>query len=257
MSKLKIKRIFIKDEQGKFYRICGITNTKDATGEYYVKILFPDQKNIPLIGTTNNEKLEIIDLEIVGSGVQEFTYHYKSGVSHYKASESEFVDQKRLLPKLSDFKGLFLLRYTIHLIDFLKPYKESDVSPDDLVLNDIFCGRSRDFEFGIYADPDIRMTNVGPAKQLKLYVWELDEPNVYMGLCDLEYLNNFEAPSIATQIFRYDDPVTFLSPLKNYYSFLDYIKLLLTSLLMFTLVSVKSFYEKAANFQTKRGSEKN
>ena len=38
MNKFNIKRILIKDQKDNYYRICGISNPKDYTGEYYLKI---------------------------------------------------------------------------------------------------------------------------------------------------------------------------------------------------------------------------
>lgn len=87
MSKLAIKRIFIRDLNGKYYKICGISNPKDHFREYYVKILFPTFEHTSWIGQERDANFNPTSYEEYKTDIEEFTYHYNGGVAHYKATD--------------------------------------------------------------------------------------------------------------------------------------------------------------------------
>ena len=84
MNRLEKIRIFLTDVYGNYYRIASIANPKDHKGEYYLKMMFPDIKGIPLISGRHEKGGDIKRLNLEPGGVQEFTYHYRSGISHFK-----------------------------------------------------------------------------------------------------------------------------------------------------------------------------
>lgn len=210
MNKLKVQRVLIKDNKGNFYRICNISNPKDRYGEYYVKLIFPEFRGVPLLGETNDKYGGVLHVEFVPDGIQEFTYHYKSGVSHFKSSSDEYSDQKKNLPKLGDFKGLHLLRFTIFSLDYFEYYPSNKICRGDLVLKHKFNGLPRVFEMALFADPRIIHINVSKDRSLANYDWEIDEKGVYFSISDMEYKKNPKDNKYVTKLFRYDDPVLFL-----------------------------------------------
>lgn len=211
-NKLDIKRVLIVDENGNYFRICGISNPVDYKGEYYIKVVLPDFKGTPLLAEINGRKGEVVGETRMESDVQEFSYHYKSGVSHFKRSSDNYVDQKKDLPKLSDFNGLHLFRYTIFALDGFKKFPTNKITDNDLILKNKFVGLPRMLDIAITADPNIHYINVSEHKSLSNYQWEMNEKGVYFSISDLEFISVPKHLNRYTELFRYDDPTFFFQP---------------------------------------------
>jgi len=219
MNRLQIRRVIIKDLGGNYYRICNICNPIDKYKEPYLKIMFPDLKYDMFIETSNDAELNITGRKLVSKRINEFSYHYINGISHYKSSSKEYYDQGKNLPKLKEKILINILRISIHSISGLKPFNKIKVTNKDLVLNNIFDGNSRCLEFQLSSDPDIRIINVGPTKQLAIYEWKLDQSETYLCLSDDVYLVIPDGISLI-DIFKYNDPSIVLNMPKFSFKFL-------------------------------------
>ncbi|MCX6726736.1 MAG: hypothetical protein NTY75_02855 [Candidatus Shapirobacteria bacterium] len=215
-NKLDIKRVLIVDEFGNYFRICGMSNPIDYKGEYYVKVVLPDFKGIPLLAEINGRKGEVVGESRMESDVQEFSYHYKSGVSHFKRSSDNYIDQKTNLPKLSDFNVLHLFRYTIFSLYGFKQFPRSKITDNDLILKDKFVGLPRMLDIAITADPDIHYINVSEHKPLNNYQWDMAEKGVYFSIGDLEFVSIPKKQNRLTELFRYDDPTEYFRGPKSH-----------------------------------------
>lgn len=208
MSKLPIRNVIVRNTKGDYFRVCSFANLVDRSNEYYIKLLFPDIRDIPLIGDTTNEKLKVVKRELMADGVQEFTYHYHSGVAHYKANNALYVDQAKKLPSLKNSKALHLIHYVIYTLAIFKPVEEKSITEKDILIKDPYNGMPRTFEFTISSDPDVRMTNIGPHSLISINTFSLTEPGVYMTICDLEH-KTLDTRYII-QLHRDNDPLGFL-----------------------------------------------
>lgn len=208
MSKLPIRNVIIRDKEGNYFRICSFANPTDHSGEYYIKLLFPDIRDIPLIGDTTNKQKKVIKRELMADGVQEFTYHYQSGVAHYKADSSLYVDQIRKLPNLDKSNALHLIYYSIFTLALFKRIDDKSISDEDILIKNNYNGMPRTFEFTISSDPDVRITNIGPHQLLSVTTYPLTENGIFMTICVLEHKK--KDPRYIVQLHRDDDPTGFL-----------------------------------------------
>lgn len=205
LKKLRLQRIFLKDSEGNHFRICSFANTRDKAGEFYIKLLFPDTRNIPLLTETYGKDLSVKDREILLSGVQEFSYHYYGGVAHFKDNPESPVDRKTGLPTILDYPALHLLRYEVYSVFPFEPHNSSEVA-DGFVLPLIFDDKPRAFEFVVSTESNIDVVNTENADHQKLYKFNLDDSGVNLFITDGFWLAKPSRPDVLTNIFRYDDP---------------------------------------------------
>lgn len=211
MNRLRTLRIFLKDEANNYYRIFNIANPKDKKGEYYLKIMFPDIKNIRLLTGSNTDKGIFKQQKPLENGVQEFTYHYRSGVSHFKDAEGH-IDQKKNLPTLIIYPALHLVRFIIRQLEPFKIKDSSKITEDDFVLPIKFDGRPRGFELAIskIAGGWNVINEVGK-EPIQTFKIPLEDPNISFHIADgiwsrepaVEQGNN-----TLFEIFRYEDPTS-------------------------------------------------
>lgn len=210
MAKLSIRRVFIRDFDGLYFEICGISNPKDHFGEHYVKIVFPKFEYTKLIAQERDDEFKPTSYDEFKTRVQDFTYHYNGGVAHYKTTLPGYMDQIRKLPTLHSSNALDLLTYTIFTLIPMHPVDKTKVNTTDFVLEYPFNEMPRDIQITMSADPDVKITNIGPSKLLNHTTFPLDEPNVYMTLCDYVRRERNDNPILVTQLYRASDPTRFL-----------------------------------------------
>lgn len=214
MSKLRTNKIFLKDQAGNYYRICSVANPKDYTGEYYLKIMFPDIKDIPLITGEHDEKGVVGKIGRLPKGLQEFSYHYRSGVSHFKDSSGR-VDRETNKPTLFSFPALHLVRFIVRSLALFGVKNGSEITGGDLVLPGVFDGRPRGFEFVISRLLGWSVTNEQGKEPIYSYKIILEDPNVSFYIAD----GIWNRPPIARgdtlfEIFRYTNPTENFSEVK-------------------------------------------
>ena len=183
MSQLDKIRIFIQDDKGNYYRICNVSNSLDSRGESYVKLMFPDIKGIPLSAGLHN-KGNVTPTTGHPNGIHEFTYHYRSGISHFKDGIDK-VDQKRNIPTLLNNAALHLLRFTIRTLDIFEVQDVSKVGSKDFVLPNPFDGNARALEFAVsrISGPWTVINDQGK-EPVNTYKIPLTDPNVSFHIAD-------------------------------------------------------------------------
>jgi hypothetical protein len=216
-NKLKKTRIFLKDNDGNHYRICSVSNPKDHKGEHYLKIMFPDIKGVPLLTGIHNRGT-VTPGERLAGGVQEFSYHYRSGISHFKDSNDR-IDSKKNRPTLITNPALHLLRYIIRSETIFKIQAASKITQNDFILPIPFNGTPRGFEFAIskVAGPWNVINDQGK-DPISTYKFPLDDPNVSFHISDAIWRRPplVKNPTLF-EIFTHDDPVRVFTfkPLKG------------------------------------------
>jgi hypothetical protein len=212
MNKMDFKRIFLKDEHNQYYRIFSIANEKDHKGEYYVKIIFPDIKNIPLITSKNDDEGTITETDFIIEGVSEFSYHYRAGISHFKNSLKR-IDQKRNAPTLFDNPALRLFRFVLYSLKSFNIQDVTKITEKDFVLPIVFDGKARGFELVISKIlGKLNATNIQGKDPVHTYKIILEDKNVSFHIADCLWNR---PPSVKGtplfEIFRYDDPANNIS----------------------------------------------
>jgi hypothetical protein len=140
-------RVLLRDSDSNFlHRIFSLCIWKDHKNEEYLKIILPDFSENGLIKSKLNEEHRFLVDQISSQGVmesfREFSYHFDSGISHFK-DNSKHIDQVRSLPKLNESRVLEVCRIGIGSIVSFAEKKDDDLSPDDLILPSPFDGRPR------------------------------------------------------------------------------------------------------------------
>jgi hypothetical protein len=212
MSKMVFKKIFIKDINGFYYHILSVANPKDSWGEFYLKVAFPGAKGLQITSADSNEEGMIGNFDVT-SGITEFTYHYRSGISHFK-NKNDYVDPKRNIPTLNKDFALQLFRYTIFLLDVYKPENNPIIINKDFVLPINFDKKARGLELAISrVKGPWKVTNTQGDEPVSTYILELEDPNVFFVLSDSVWnrgpMINMENPSF--EIFRYNNPIENIS----------------------------------------------
>jgi hypothetical protein len=205
MSKLNLQKLFLKDNNGRYFRICSFSNPKDKQGEYYLKMIFHDIGNLPMIGSFRDKDNNITGQEFMPGGIHEFTYHYWAGVSHYKNSSEGYVDSAKNLPTIKSFPAVHLLRCTVYDLKDFSPFNKNEISTNDLVVKRAYNGRPRGFEFFVSKDPEVIVKNEWTKGSVDLYKIDLEDKDVYFFIADGVWLRNPMGLS-GMEIFRYDDP---------------------------------------------------
>lgn len=209
ISKLNLKRVFLRDDKGNLYRIFAIANNKDHKGESYIKIIIPDIKDVPLITGKHNKGGIVTDLDRLNGGISEFSYHYRSGVSHLKDSKIH-IDQKRGIATLHEHQALHLVRFIIRSLDTFKIQKESKITENDFVLPIAFDGKPRGFELAISrTSGGWNIINEQGTDPVHTYKIGLTDPNVSFHIADsLWHRPPIQPGDCPFEIFRYDDPTS-------------------------------------------------
>lgn len=211
MNKLKTLRIFLEDGADNYYRIFNIANPKDKKGEYYLKIMFPDITNIRLLTGSNADDGIFKKQKPLENGIQDFTYHYRSGVSHFKDAEGH-IDQKKGLPTLITYPALHLVRFVVRQLEPFKIKDKSKIAKDDFILPIKFDGRPRGFEFAISRTTGgWNIINEVGKEPIQTFKIALEDQNVSFHIADGIWSRE---PAVEMgkntlfEIFRYENPTS-------------------------------------------------
>ena len=209
MAKYKKTNILIKDEQGVLYRLLSLGNWKDARGEYYIKMMFPDLKDTPLETAEHNKRGDITKMDFMFGGIQEFSFHYRAGVSHFKDANS-YIDSAKSKKSFVKFPAAFLLRFIIYRLDPFAIVSNSEITNDDFILPKTFDGRPRGLEFAISNTLQWAVQDEN-GKVVDTYKIPLEDKPIILAISDDIWTkppvtNGFSA----FEIFRYDDPTSSL-----------------------------------------------
>jgi hypothetical protein len=206
MKDTEFKRILLKDSFGDYYRICGAANTKDSKGEWYIKLVFPGIRNIPMIIAENDDSFNIVKENLILNGIQEFSYHYQVGLAHYKSAPRAFVDQEKSLPTLNDSPALHLIRYIIHTPLTFEMRDKTEIAKDDFVIPHEFNGRARSLEIFISKDFDVCAFSSQTARHIDLYRVNLRDPKIALFISDGFWMRRPISITSPLELFRYADP---------------------------------------------------
>ncbi|HLD92148.1 MAG TPA: hypothetical protein VI795_01990 [Patescibacteria group bacterium] len=141
MSNIQTVNLFLKNEKGDLYRIYKISHGNDKYGENYFKVMVPDLIGRKIYTHKTSKYIKPPDLKAFFSSKRElnidlfheYTYHYESGVAHFKNNRGNHLYQIKNLPVLHENKFLNFIRFIIHDLSRFKVYK-GRVTENDLVL---------------------------------------------------------------------------------------------------------------------------
>lgn len=141
IGKSKAVNILLKEDKGNLYRILKISHDKDKYGGNYFKAMIPDLIGKKINTHKSSKYIKPPDLKAFLSSKRrlntevfhEYTYHYESGVAHFKNSKGEHLYQIKNLPKLQDNKFVNFIRFVIHDLSKFKAYKKP-ITGNDLIL---------------------------------------------------------------------------------------------------------------------------
>jgi hypothetical protein len=206
MSKLKVRKVWLKDSDGNTHRIFNVANPRDSKGEFYIKIMFPDLAKQAVIGAHHDSDDNITHFDNEMSNFQEFTYHYLAGVSHYK-NQRDRIDVKRQLPTLKNFPIAHVLRLTLYDLEAFKPHSRFETGQDDLVIRSPFNKRlPRAFGIIVSADPDVRMFSSNDVAHIATHRMSMEDKNTHLFISDSVWFRPPITQQCSYEIFRYSDP---------------------------------------------------
>lgn len=147
---------FLVKSDERIYRLFSIMHEVDSHGEPYLKVI------VPSLISTSTSILELdhyihpIEQEslIANLGdyqveqIHELTYHYVSGVTHFKNTDNEHIGQSKDGPKLTNNKYLLISRLVFNNLEKAEIY-EKTVQKDSIVLELPFNHLGRLFEIYI------------------------------------------------------------------------------------------------------------
>jgi len=221
MPKLNITRVLLRDGSGGTYRPLSFACELDAAkSEPYFKVLFPDLKGKTIysdqVPDTKRAREHLIDpavATLMPTGADEITYHYDSGILHYKAS-GKAVKEWRGLPCLGNYGFIHLCRFTIHDLSQFAVRPVNNDTGTDMVLEHPFVGAPRIFNlYLISSDKVVELVNTDPQTRLLSVkrVSGLKDAKAELLVADYELLPPYP-PETGYSIFTYDDPTTPLRP---------------------------------------------
>lgn len=166
IGKSKSANILLKDDKGNLYRIFKIFHDKDKYGENYFKVMIPDLIGKQLNTHKTSKYIKPPDLKkffnskvvLNTDELHEYTYHYESGVAHFKNNQGKRPYQLKNLPKLQENKFLNFIRFVIHDLTKFKIYKKP-ITKKDLVLKLQLNGFGRLLNLYLLEDVNVKIIN--------------------------------------------------------------------------------------------------
>jgi hypothetical protein len=209
MPRPQFNKLFISDDTNVF-RLLGFEVMQDSHGEHYLKVVFPDLRSSAIhfqqvrTGPPGDLPLGQVD-ESPLQGITEFTYHYQSGVSHYKAG-STTVLEKRNLPSFQDDQPIHILRLTVFDLEAFSPYTKQR-SDKDFIAATPFDGHGR--VFGLYAlkrPGEVTVNEMDPLLDMRSFYQSTGfaDPDFALLIVDAAYRD--PTGLSGWNLFTYDDP---------------------------------------------------
>ncbi|GEM_PF-6273793 len=166
MKNPQVVNVILKDEKENLYRIFKISHERDKYGENYFKVMVPDLIGKQIITRKTSTYIKPPDLEkllgnVINLGAEEFheyTYHYESGVAHFKNSHGQYLHQMKNLPKLQENRFLNFIRFVIHDLGRFNIYKKQ-ITEKDLILELPLNDFGRIINLYLLEDVNIKLIN--------------------------------------------------------------------------------------------------
>ncbi|MFA5830009.1 MAG: hypothetical protein WC843_06000 [Candidatus Gracilibacteria bacterium] len=204
---LELQRLLIKDNQNNLFRILQFGPGLDEKNEPYVKICFPYFDNTRLYkmdqpGKVKDNLLSEFTPEYIS--INEFTYHYESGVSHFKFNNSH-TKQNKKLPTIKSKVPLHLL--TIYIFDLNSvPKFTKKIGKLDFALPNAFNVNN-----GRMIDIYIRQLTITPEIEDKSEInyfdkYEFEDNNLKIGLSLIDYEFKTKPQNTGIIVSRPSDP---------------------------------------------------
>lgn len=137
---INIEKLFIKDINGNLFKICLLKNLTDKHGEPYLKICLPKKIKEGRLYDINKSS-RVLDnyyeqFKYEKKFLSDFTYHYISGVSHFKFKNDHILQLKKL-PRIKNdtIKPFLLLK--IDIFDLPEPHIKK-ISKNDFIIQTPF-----------------------------------------------------------------------------------------------------------------------
>lgn len=140
---INLERLFIKDKQNNLFKIFTLKSLSDSRGEPYIKICFPKNGLGGRLYDVNKTS-QIIDnyyeqFKYENKNLEEFSYHYAAGLSHFKNKNTHELQLKKL-PVIKPeklIKPFLLLKITIFDLENTK-INEKKLEKNDFIVPHIF-----------------------------------------------------------------------------------------------------------------------
>ncbi|MFA6392120.1 MAG: hypothetical protein WCW66_05245 [Patescibacteria group bacterium] len=191
---IKIDRLLIKDDQNNLFKIFNILSESDKHKEPYVKICFPKNKFGGALYDVDKSS-EIIDnyykqFKRLNIELIEFTYHYISGVSHFKSKNGHILQIKKL-PGIKSKIPINILKIIIFDLDSLHTFN-NQIIPGYFIIPNKFNlkqGRIIDIYINQKEDPNIEVGNKEGINYFDKYEFIDNEYGIRITLTDQEFKN--------------------------------------------------------------------
>lgn len=198
---LELNRLLIKDDQNNLLRILKFGSGVDKYKEPYVKICFPYFKNkvkfykIKKPGEINDNFLEHLPYEEIK--LDEFTYHYVSGVRVLKYA-NKHIKREEKLPTIESAKSIHLLTVIFFDLNSIPKFQKK-TEELDFTLEDKFNEKS-----GRIVDICLSQTKFAPDIKDRTKINYFDQYefidkdlNVRLSVTDYEFKNKPQKKGIA------------------------------------------------------------
>lgn len=136
------QRVYLKDQEGGLYKVFNLHHKRDQKGESYLKVSFPDSKQVRHKEKSYGKYLHELDTDSLrdlhtATQGMEISYHYLGGVAHMKFDGKHRYVERRNIPSLEKIKGIRLFCMYIYGLKQLKIY-QSKKDPNDCIVPTIF-----------------------------------------------------------------------------------------------------------------------
>ncbi|MFA6466960.1 MAG: hypothetical protein WCV71_03805 [Patescibacteria group bacterium] len=140
---INLERLFIKDEKNNLFKIFIVLSQSDGRGEPYIKICFPKNKLGGKLYDIDKTS-QIVDnyyeqFKYENKNLEEFSYHYVAGLSHFKNKNIHALKLKKL-PTIKPekfIKPFLLLKIIIFNLENIK-INTKKLEKNDFIVPHIF-----------------------------------------------------------------------------------------------------------------------
>jgi hypothetical protein len=165
MGKNNKIRILIKKDNN-YYRLFTVIHHFDNHKEPYIKISVPDIQKKQLIIKDVKKYVSPIDQDNllkdvkgdVINSLHELSYHYQTGIIHFKNIYDRHLYQMKDIPILHNEKFLLVTRLVFNDLSIISEYKKK-ITSNDIILQLPFNNLCRLFEIYLHEDINVRLEN--------------------------------------------------------------------------------------------------
>lgn len=129
VEKSQYQRILIENSDGICYRLCNFFHHSDKYGELYIKFLFPDLREFPMV----KKDLKNPTIQKFKNGLGEISFHYIANISTFKNKRARL--DTRGIPSISDKGYLPLFTLTIFQLSAFKEFDINKRTTNDLTVS--------------------------------------------------------------------------------------------------------------------------